>query len=141
MSELNVIESAKNHSDRSIDSAWNEFEKSGEVSNNSELLLNAADFYQLLCKEQSAQLEQATKERDELLGKVAELSPIASQVNQWKSEHARIEGKLKNAIKERDTLIAIVENLVPNYDVEELSHYAGIDQDSASRIIDILNNQ
>lgn len=66
-----------------------------------------------------------------------EMEEVARRSN----SHDELLTQLEQVTKERDILITIVENLAPNYDVEELAHHAGIDQDSASRIVDILNNQ
>lgn len=52
------IEAAKRHCDACIEDAWKEFERTGEIVNAAEGLLNAAGFYQKYAQVADEKLEE-----------------------------------------------------------------------------------
>jgi len=65
MSEL--IDSARNHCNVSIEDAWKEFERTGEISNSAELIINAAEFYKKYAQEADVKITQLEKDKAELV--------------------------------------------------------------------------
>lgn len=65
----NLDKYQQSNADNDISLAWNEFQKRGEIENNAESVLFAAEYYQTQCKT-------ITKQRDELLNIITEQEKV-----------------------------------------------------------------